>query len=69
MLVLQRKPGQSIEIPGVGKIMLCAVQHNSARIGFEFDAAFQILRSELLMPPLKSLQPGPELETANCSRT
>ena len=54
MLVLRRKVGECVVIPGVGKIMLCSSSEHGASIGFEIDRKFAIAREELL-----SFRPAP----------
>ena len=54
MLVLRRKVGECVVIPGVGRIMLCSAGEHGASIGFEIDRKFAIQREELL-----SFHPAP----------
>lgn len=49
MLVLSRKPGQAIVLPGLGiTIQVTEVQGNNVRIGITADPKYQIVRRELL---------------------
>lgn len=48
MLALSRKPKESIDIEGVGKITIVAVQGNKVKLGIDLDRKYRVLRSELL---------------------
>ncbi|MFO0891469.1 MAG: carbon storage regulator [Isosphaeraceae bacterium] len=50
MLVLSRKPMQSIMIGSEIKITVVKVERNQVRIGIEAPQGFTILREELLDP-------------------
>lgn len=47
MLVLSRKPGQSIRIADEIRITILEVQGDRVRIGFEADANIEIHREEI----------------------
>jgi len=48
MLVLSRKPGESISIPGVGTIKVLEFRGGRIRLGFELAEDVLAIRSELL---------------------
>lgn len=52
MLVLERKTGESIDIEGVGRIVVTESRDGRTTLGLEFDKSIRIRRSEL--PPLQS---------------
>jgi carbon storage regulator CsrA len=52
MLVLVRKPGESVSIDGVGEIKCLSVSGGKVRLGFEFDPSVQLRRYEV-DPPQK----------------
>jgi carbon storage regulator len=52
MLVLTRRPGQKIVLPGLDiTIHVAAIKSGSVRIGIEAPPAVAVLRGELLAPP------------------
>jgi carbon storage regulator len=48
MLVLSRKPGQSIIIDGAIRVTIVAVDGDRVRVGIEAPASVDILRAELV---------------------
>jgi carbon storage regulator CsrA len=52
MLVLVRRPGESVTVDGVGTIKCLSVCGNKIRLGFDFDPSIQLRRSEV-EPPQK----------------
>lgn len=52
MLVLVRKPGESVTIDGVGTVTCLSASGNKIRLGFDLDPSIQLRRSEI-DPPAK----------------
>jgi carbon storage regulator CsrA len=50
MLVLVRKPGESVTVDGVGTLKCLSVCGNKIRLGFDFDPSIQVRRSEVEPP-------------------
>jgi len=61
MLVLSRKPGESIDIGNDIRITVTAVNKSTVRIGIEAPRSVRVIRTEL--PPL---QPKPEVSIERC---
>lgn len=47
MLVLSRKKDESIDIPGVGSLMVVEIRGDKVRLGFSFASEFKIYRREV----------------------
>lgn len=48
MLVLKRKPGESIYIEGVGTITCLEITGNQMKIGLNIDRSFAVKRTETM---------------------
>lgn len=48
LLVLKRKPNESVVLNGVIKIYVLGIEHDRVKLGFEAPPDVQIVRSELL---------------------
>jgi carbon storage regulator CsrA len=48
MLALTRKPKQSIDILGIGRITLVAVQGNRVKLTFDFPKHIRVMRTEIV---------------------
>ena len=67
MLVLSRKPGESIDIDGPAKITVLEFRRDKIRVGIEAAPGVRILRSELPKrnEPQNELRGGLETESGN----
>lgn len=48
MLALSRKTGESVEIEGVGTVMVLGFRFGKVRLGFDIDPARAVHRSEVM---------------------
>jgi carbon storage regulator CsrA len=51
VLVIQRKPGQDIEVDGPARFKVVSIRGNRVNIGVEAEGSTKIVRSELLHSP------------------
>ena len=63
MLILTRRPGESIQVGEDVEISVLEIRGNQVRLGFNAPADVLVLRSELLEPKAQS-----DLEQVNSTR-